>query len=234
VADFYPLREDEANMSKTPSRKRPILPKNVRQLVADVAKVPKKNRKDFDDLIRLPVQMIWELDRRATGTKAQKALFRAAEAARALHEAFANLSPDDRKWVDELWGKWPQYEKWLPALPRSVEALAHLFSLAVNKALPQGSTAHQKRGRRSGDVKDLSFREFVHYLLVVAEEWCGGNLTFDKNYESGTLIKAIEILSPYLPAGLVPDPLPFQTIQRVKTDRGHYAGFADITFFRGQ
>jgi hypothetical protein len=219
---------------KPPARTKPVLPMKVRLRVAASACVPKKYRKEFCDVIQLPVQLIWQLDRRATGTKAQKALIRAAEAARALHEAFANLSLDDREWVEGLWAKWPLYEKWLPALPRSVETLAHLFSIAVNKAPPQGKSGPQKRGRRSGDVKDLSFRQFVHYLLVVTEEWCGGTLTFDKNYESGTLIEAIEILSPYLPVGVVHDPLPFPTIQRVRANRGHYAGFPDITFFRAK
>jgi hypothetical protein len=207
----------------------PVLPVNVRLSIAELARIPDNDRAAFCDVIQLPVQLIWELDRRATGTKAQKALIRAAEAARALHEALANLSLDDRGWVEETWAKWPLYEKWLPALPRSVEALAHLFSVA-----PQGKSGPQKRGRRSGDVKDLSFRQFVHYLLVVTEEWCGGTLTFDKNYESGTLIEAIKILTPYLPTLTVPTPLPLETIQRVKSNSGHHAGFPDINFFRAE
>jgi hypothetical protein len=133
-----------------------------------------------------------------------------------------------------MWAKSPLYEKWLPVLPRSVEALAHLFSIAVNKAPPQGKSGPQKRGRRSGDVKDLSFRQFVHYLLVVTEDWCGGTLKLDKNYETGSLIEAIDVLSPYLPKLVVPTPLPLETIQRVKANPGHYSGFADINFFRAK
>ena len=65
----------------------------MRLRVADLAGIlDGKDREEFCDVIQLPVQLIWELDRRCTGTKAQKALIRAAEAARALHEAFANLS----------------------------------------------------------------------------------------------------------------------------------------------
>jgi hypothetical protein len=206
----------------------------VRLRVADLARVPDEDREEFCDVIQLPVQLIWELNRRTTGTEAQKALIRATEAARALHEAFDNLSPDDREWVEGTWAKWPLYKKWLPVLPRSVDALAHLFSIAANKAPPQGKSGPHKRGRRSGDVKDLSFRQFVHYLLVVTEDWCGGTLTLDKNYEKGTLIEAIEILHPYLPAGTVPDPLPLQTIQRVKANPGSYTGFPDINFFRAK
>jgi hypothetical protein len=217
---------------KPPTQTKPILPMEVRLRVADRARIPDRNREDFCDVIQLPVQLIWELDRRAIGTATQEALTSATEAARALREAFENLSPEDREWVEGTWAKWPMYEKWLPVLPRSVEALAHLFSVAVNKAPPQGKSGPRKRGRRTGDVKDLSFRQFVHYLLVVTEKWCGGDLTVDKNNESGSLIETIEILRPYLPPGVVPIILPVQTIQRVKANPGHYTGIPDINFFR--
>jgi hypothetical protein len=104
----------------------------------------------------------------------------------------------------------------------------------VNRAPPHGKSGPHQRGRRTGDVKDLSFRQFVHYLLVVTEQWCGGTLTLDKNYEKGTLIEAIEVLRPYLPELAVPSPLPLETIQRVKANPGHYAGFPDINFFRAK
>jgi hypothetical protein len=204
---------------------------DVRLRVADLARIlDGKDREEFCDVIQLPVQLIWKLDRRSTGTEAQKALICAADAARALHEAFANLSPEDREWVERTWAKVPLYEKWLPELPRSVEAMAHLFSIAVNKAPPQGKSGPQKRGRRGGDVEHFSFRQFVVYLRVVTEDWCGGTLTIDKNYGTGTLIEAIRVLRPYLPVGVVPNPLPLQIIQRDKDNPGHYMGFPDINF----
>jgi hypothetical protein len=212
--------------------KPPVLPMKVRLRVAALALVPKENQKLFCDAIQLPLQLVWELDRRATGTKAQSALIRASEAARALNQAFKKLEPDDREWVEGIWAKWPLYEKWLPVLPRSVEAIEHLFSIAVNRAPSQSKLGPHKRGRRKGDVKDLSFRQFVHYLLVVTEEWCGGKLPLDRIYESGALIDAIKILGKYLPKGVVRYPLPFNTIERVKNNPGHYTGFPDIDFFR--
>ena len=128
----------------------------------------------------------------------------------------------------------PLYEKWLPVLPRSVEAIADLFSVAVNKAPPQGKSGPQKRGRRAGDVEHYSFRQFVFYLRVVTEEWCGGTLTADKDYEKGTLVEAIRILRPYLPVGVVPNPLPLQKIKRDKENPGSYRGFPEISFFRAK
>ena len=207
-----------------------FLPVNVRQRVADLARVPNEDREEFCDVIQLPVQLIWELDRRATGTKAQEALIRATEAARALHEAFDNLTPEDRQWVERTWAKWPLYEKWLPALPRSIEALAHLFSVAVNKAPQQGSPGPHRRGRRSGDVKDLSFRQFVHYLLAVTEDWCGGTLTLDKNYKSGTLIEVIELLRPYLPELVVPLPFLWKPSKGLKRIQGTIPDFLILAF----
>jgi hypothetical protein len=210
----------------------PVLPRDVRLRIADLARIlDGRNRDKLYDVIQLPVQLIWELDRRCTGTKAQKALIRAADAARAFHEAVADLSPDDREWVEELRAKVPQYEKCLPVLARSVEAAAGLFSVAVNKAPPQAKSG---RGRRPGDVEHFSFRQFVIYLRVVTEAWCGGTLTLDKNYQKGTLIEAIRILEPYLPVGVVPRSLPLQAIQRDKDNPGSFTTVADIRFFRAK
>ena len=219
-------------MLTPPISKPPMVPMSVRRHVAKLAHVPVKRRKEFCDVVQLPLYLVWLLDRRASGTSAQSALIRASEAARALNEAFGKLDSDDRKWVEYLWSMSPQYEICLPVLPQSVEQLAHLFSIAVNKAPPRGTSGPHQRGRRQGDVKDFSFRQFVHHLLVVTEEWCGGDLTFDKNYESGTLIEAIKILGKYLPVGVVPTPLPLHTIDRVKNKPAHYTSFGDINFFR--
>ena len=150
-------------------------------------------------------------------------LDRAADAARSLQDAFDDLNADDREWVEQLLAK-TQYKYWIPALPRAVQGLAGLFSIAVGRAPPQGSSAPNKRGRRRGDVKDLVFREFVRYLLVVTEEWCSGDLTFDRVYEEGTLLDTIKILRRYLPKGSVPTPLPLMTIQRIRDKSTRYTG----------
>ena len=209
-----------------------VLPMDVRRRLADLARVPDQERENFYNVIQLPVRLVREVDRREVGTKAGRALARAAASARALQEAFHDLNSADYEWVEKLWSKTPRDKKWLLALPRTIDALANLFSIAVGKSPPQVRSGPSQRGRRKGDVKDLAFREFVHYLLIVTEEWCGGVLTFDKNYESGTLVDAIEILRRYLPNGVVPRPLPFMTIERVKRRPGHYSGLPEIDFFR--
>ena len=207
------------------------LPMDVRLQLADLARVPEEKREEFCNAIRLPLRLVWKLDRRAKGTRAGKALVRTAEAARALHEGFADLNADDRKWIDELLDASLEYKLFLPALPRLVRELEHLFSVAVGKAPLQDASRTSRDGRRKGVVKDLAFHEFVRYLLLVAEGWCGGKLTFDKNKKRGTLIDAINILRPYLPQWIVPSPLPFSTIQRIRSKEYYYAGFHGVTAF---
>ena len=81
--------------------------------------------------------------------------------------------------------------------------------------------------------KNLAFRELVRWLRLVAEEWCGGKFTFDMNYEEkSSLTQALEILRRYFPQGVVPDPLPLSTIERIISNPVNYNGFPDIDLFR--
>jgi hypothetical protein len=210
------------------------LPDAVRKAVADLAKVPPENRDEFYDVIQLPIRLIWETDRRANGIAAGKALNKAAKAAREFAQAVNHMSEEDHEWVKQLWTKAPLYRRAIPHLEGTASALAQLFSLAVGKApLQDWSGTPRGRGRRPGDIKNLAFQEFVHHLVLVTEEWSGGQLTFDKNYkERSTLLKAIKILGDFLPPGVVPTHLPLSTIQRIKTDPGRYTGLPDIDFFR--
>ena len=208
----------------------PALPMEVKLQIASLACVPEQNREDFYDLIEMPVARIWQVDRRAVGTEAGGALVRAANAARALHEAFANLNPDDREWVEKTFAITP-YKHWLSPLPRAVTGLATVFNLAVAKAVPCDNPGPFQKGRRKGAVKDLPFQDFVRWLLIVTEECCGGEFKVDRVYEEGTLIDAINIFRPYLPEGVVPTPLPLMTIQRIKSNQSYSAGFGDIDLY---
>jgi hypothetical protein len=211
-----------------PRHKPPPLPMKVRLRLARLARVPVQNREQFCDLIQLPLRLVWKLDRRAQGTTAGAALTRAAAAARAFHESFAQLNEDDRKWVDGLVASSFEYQTALPALPRQIRELEHLFSIAVGKAPLMDAAWPAKDGKRKGDVKDLAFTEFIHYLVAIAEDWYGGQLTYDKNYETGTLIEAIDILRPYLPKRLAQTPLSSSTIRRIKSEKYYYRGFHGV------
>jgi hypothetical protein len=220
-------------MRKPPRNKPPVLPNEVALEVANIARVPAKERESFCDLVQLPVRLVWERDRRALGTKAGSGLVRAAQAARTLDEAFGDLSPNDREWIERLWARTPEYKKWILELPRTINRLAHLFSIAAGMAPPLGPAETSRPspiGRRPGTIKDMAFREFVRLLLVAAAE-SGGRLALDKNRGTGSLIEAIEMLAPYLPNGVVPKPLSPSTLQRIKTNRNYYTGFYDIDIF---
>jgi hypothetical protein len=221
---------DGVTLPKPPRHIPPVLPMDVRRQLADLARVPEQNREEFYDVIQMPVRLVWLADRRSLGTKAGAALVRAADAARTLHEAFDNLNLDDREWVENLWAKMP-YKYWLSGLPRTVYGLSDLFSIAAGRARFQSPGDPNQRGTKKGTVKDLGFLEFVHYLLVVTEAWCGGKLTLHKHYQNGTLIDAINVLSPHLPNGVVPTPLPLGTIQKVKSNPGLFTGYPTTDFY---
>jgi hypothetical protein len=65
-------------------------------------------------------------------------------------------------------------------------------------------------------IRDLELQQLVDGLLSAATE-ANGKFTFNMNDESGTLADALRLLRDHLPEGLVADPLPVRTIQRVKT-----------------
>jgi hypothetical protein len=196
-------------------RASPPLPNDVAPRVADFAGVPHENHDSFCKLLDDAVQRVWY---RARPVKPGAALVRAAEAARTLYEAVGSLNKEDREWVRRLQAEHSVTDTnvWLPD---TALLLVHLFSFAVGKAPPQDrdtAARPELRGRRRGTVKNVIFRDFVFDLLSTAGA-SGGDFTFDKNYETGTLLKAIEILSPQLPEGVIPKPLSksMGTIQRI-------------------
>jgi hypothetical protein len=221
-------------MPKLPMHMPSPLPQDEALRLANLARVPPEQQEQFFDLLHWTVTLVWMRDRRALGTKAGTALDRAAQAARTLHEAVGDLNRDDREWVENLWARTPWYKEWLRELPGTGYRLAHLFSTAVGKSPPRApgepTPPHQKT-KRGRTLKDVIFRDFVRRLWLVAAE-SGGNFTFDKNQKKGTLIDAIDILGPHLPKDVVPIPLPFRTIQRIKTNFD--APLADIDIFHAE
>jgi hypothetical protein len=71
--------------------------------VAELARIPVDEREPFCDDVGDTVEMVWKLNKRAVSSNSGDALVKAAEAARALHEAFDRLNPDDLKHVEQLW-----------------------------------------------------------------------------------------------------------------------------------
>jgi hypothetical protein len=218
-----------------------LIPRQVAEEVADIARVPEDQRELFCDAVCYDVEMIWKRDRRAEllkpGDKLSgpgEALKKAAQAARTLDQAFGSLTEADRKWVEKLLnqedsdskerliGRFPLGEP-LRELSFTVWLLARLFSRATGEVPPLVAGLAKlpvRPGRKRGAVKDSAFASFVFYLHV-STAVAGGKLTLDKNrnFKDGTLVEALKILRPYLPRGVIPDDLTLHlaTLQRIKT-----------------
>jgi hypothetical protein len=187
--------------------------------VADVAGVPSEEREHFCDLLCWTVQTV---HRRARRAEPGPALTKAANAARALDEALARLNKEDQGGIEELLAEHPGYSDVKAAdavllLRETVWWLVALLSTAIGKS-PGSGTQPAKQGRRRGTVENAVFQDFVFDLMTNAGA-SGGEFTFDKNYEKGTLLDAIKILTSHLPEGVVPKNLSrsMGTIQRIVT-----------------
>lgn len=204
-------------MSKPPTGTPPVPDEVLRQL-AKLARVSAEERENFYDLVCGTVEIVWAWDRRATGTEPGRALARAVQAARALHDELGNLNHPDRRWLEGLLDR-TIHGHWitggLEGLQRTVYLLAYFFSDALGDSPPDRNPRPHRPGRKSGGVKDLRFQEFVRNILIDVK-LTGGSLTLQKNIQRGTLIKAIMMLAPHLPDGFVPEPLPISTLQRIK------------------
>lgn len=200
------------------------VPTHVGRKLAALAGVPVEEQDSFSDLIRLAVRLVWERDRRAFGASAGEGLKRAANAARALHEALGDLETVDREWVERLRDRTPWYKHWFGETAGAAFQLAHLLSVAAGKAPPPSPSENSRpnrKGRRKGSVGDVIFLDFVRFLLVVTTE-SKGDLKVENECGTGSLIDALDILRPYLPKKFVPIVPPAGTLQRIRANRDDY------------
>jgi hypothetical protein len=117
---------------------------------------------------------------------------------RTAKQTLADLGQGQR---EGLW--WPIAE-----IERGID---RFFEWVLGAAGPTRRRIHG-RGRRPGTVANPIGERVVRRLWRAAE-FCGGRLTFDKNYHSGTLKEALEILRAHLPSGgIVEDN---STLQRI-------------------
>lgn len=206
--------------------------RDVALQVATIARVPTEEREEFCQRVCGSMQMIWERDRRAVTPKPGHALLKAADAASTLNEALGSLNKVDREWIERLLALEPWSEGRLRSLSETVWLLAFLFSSAIGGSIPEVSgkaVLREKSGRRKGTVKDMMFEVFIHHILVHVTE-ASGELTFDKNAGTGTLVDALNIFRLCLPKGFVPNALPLSTIQKLKTKHSKFRHrFLEVT-----
>jgi hypothetical protein len=217
--NMFAVEADGARMPKAPIHPLPKLPRVLAERLAKLAKVPTNERDEFCELISDSVLRLWKRDRRATSSKPDQDLVQAAKAARTLQQTFFRLNKQDREWVENIMHLEMQFMLGeIHHLDSTILNLAMIFSAAIGR--PSPLPRHLERillKRVPPKIKDQMFRELVFGLLSAAAE-TRGQFRFDKNYERGTLARALDLLRGHLPKGLVPEPLPVVTIQRLKTD----------------
>jgi hypothetical protein len=173
-------------MPSLPTDKPPRLHKDVALNLARIANVPPEEHDQFCELVQGTVQRVWELDRRGRPSKSGQALDEAAQASRALHKAYLKLNKEDREWLEGFLTPNSHYMGKLRELPLTLWRLAHLFSTAVGKSLPETPISPKQRDWRQRTVKDVTFESFLIHLFVDAAE-TGGQFTFTKTGGTGTL-----------------------------------------------
>jgi hypothetical protein len=196
---------------KLPMPTAPVLPRNVVRQLATLARVPTTEQEEFHEQFSLSFARTWQRGR-AVSSKPGSALVRAARAAKTLQQEFHRLSQQDRERVENLRSS-SIFSK--TSLGPTITELAIVFNHAIdrpsqNLAVPRVFRQRQVRFT----VKNQMLRELVFSLLSAAYDNYG-KFTLDKNRQSGTLLKALDILRPHLPKGLVPNALPVGTIQRL-------------------
>jgi hypothetical protein len=168
--------------------------------LADLACVPQEARREFSDFI--VNRLLRDFDVLGEGHHHdQAAVTLAVKAARLLKLKIAKLDLKDRESLVE----------------RSLEEGINLFlERAVGSHEFLRSRQVSGPGRPSDTVKNRGLRQFVLNLDFIAER-LGGKFTLTKSTRTGTLIKAIELLRPYVPPGVVPRVLPISTVVTWRT-----------------
>jgi hypothetical protein len=203
------------------------LPRDAALKLAHLANVKDLGIEYFCDAISEIINEIWQKDWRAVASRRSARLVAAAKAALTLNKAACNLKQEDRKWLLQILkngtlasritmidGSTGQAIPTKQLVELSTWAIASDLSTAAGILGPPpfpGEASHRPGFRR---IKDTSLELVVWRLRSFATS-CGGSFTFSKRNESGTLVQALEVLRPHLPDRVVPNSLPFSTIERI-------------------
>jgi hypothetical protein len=200
------------------------VPEGVLRDLARLAKVPDEKSKFFLDEVCESVRLACERDGLVKQGLANKTGTTLLRAARDLYELLGNLNKNERQFMEEILGSRSGRifdgisSGSLGGLRETAYQLADLFSLLTGTPpprFPHQAPQPRRRGRRSGQVKNWLFQEFVFELLASTTVACG-DIPHNKNSPGRPLTKAIKMLAPHLPHGFVPKRLP-STLERIKT-----------------
>jgi hypothetical protein len=214
---------------KNPALKLPS--KDVLRRLADLADVPEAQRDFYYGSIRDIVRTTCELKALSRGLTEEhgKRLLRSAVA---LQDGLWELTKREAKLIDTILNGKRAFlfdrisGRGVGGLQMTAYQLALLFSLLTGKPEPrfphQGAPSRKRgksaRGRRPGSIGEPIFQNFVLHLWIYTDE-AGGKLSFDNVKREGTLVKAIKMLAPYLPDGVVPQVLPEPTLRHIRKRR---------------
>jgi hypothetical protein len=200
-----------------------ILAERLAARVVPLAQLPGNAHARTDDqplLAERIVQLVLRIrdrDRRARGQTAGGLLHEAADAARRLDDAYSRMNRSDREWVEHIKQSQLQFGE-TNDIGATIANLSMLLHSALGKTYPVPKDRSRKQfGIKNLTVKDQLLRELVFGLLSAADD-TGGKFEFNVNTAGGTLGHALDRLRPYLPDGLVPEPLRGRTIQRLITE----------------
>jgi hypothetical protein len=179
---------------------------NVLEKLTELARIPERSRRRFKDVVHGIIFDAWESTetRKAESelSSDNPALARALESLRSAKQALADL---DEPLRGKLW--WPISE---------VETgIDRFFEWTIGDADHPMQPRKHRRGRRPGTVEKRDYQDFLRDLMLAAE-LAGGNLSFEKNIPTGTLLLAIKVVTPALPDGFISQEISASTLQRIK------------------
>jgi hypothetical protein len=144
-----------------------------------------------------------------------RALLEAERAVRAAKDAFDRLDEGQRQELHFLMRTTGPLRP--PKPEDSISAIVEAFAKVTGKSA-QPIPKDKVRGRRKGSVENWPFQCIVEALFTIPDRH-GGHLVFNGNYpEKNKVGGALEILRAlFRDPGLIPDPLPLKTIERIKS-----------------
>jgi hypothetical protein len=178
------------------------LPEEVLSKLADLACVPLEARKEFSDLI---INDLLDLHFISKQPHNKKAVSDAVKQAQKLQLKIADMHPKDRERL--------VYQSFEDEIDCFLE-LARGDYKRFYRSRRRKIRPDQKRGsgRPKGEVSNPRLRQLVLNLRYSSRRK-GKQFTFDKNSGEGTLTKALDLLRPYVPVGVVPNVPPRSTIE---------------------
>jgi hypothetical protein len=173
--------------------------------LAELARVPEEKRERFLLALFSAVIDVWEHDssrNMVAALKENEALSRATGVLRVARQALADLDDEYKKLRPRGLAEASVLGRLQEVTSEIEQGMVSFFTLMAEEIAPPRPRVH-RRGRRPGTLENPRLRHFLRELRRAANAH-GGRLGLQKNLEKGTLLEAIEIVAPHLPAGFVP------------------------------